>query len=69
MVIVSAASAPSMLGGLYAPAPARTAHARVLTQQVITTMAARGHVQDPNDRRLRPIYGEFTMETQIIRHV
>lgn len=21
-------------------------------------MATRGHVQDPNDRRLRPIYGE-----------
>ncbi|KAM9734551.1 N-alpha-acetyltransferase 25, NatB auxiliary subunit isoform 1-T1 [Menidia menidia] len=25
-------------------------------QQVNSTMAARGHVQDPNDRRLRPIY-------------
>lgn len=24
-------------------------------------MAARGHVQDPNDRRLRPIYGEHSM--------
>lgn len=24
-------------------------------------MAARGHVQDPNDRRLRPIYGEDSM--------
>jgi len=22
-------------------------------------MAARGHVQDPNDRRLRPIYGKI----------
>ncbi|XP_057675523.1 N-alpha-acetyltransferase 25, NatB auxiliary subunit isoform X2 [Corythoichthys intestinalis] len=26
------------------------------TQVNLTTMAARGHVQDPNDRRLRPIY-------------
>lgn len=23
-------------------------------------MATRGHVQDPNDRRLRPIYGEYS---------
>uniref|UniRef100_A0AAQ5YX19 N-alpha-acetyltransferase 25, NatB auxiliary subunit n=1 Tax=Amphiprion ocellaris TaxID=80972 RepID=A0AAQ5YX19_AMPOC len=34
----------------------QTTHASTFTQQVNSTMAARGHVQDPNDRRLRPIY-------------
>lgn len=32
-------------------------------------MAARGHVQDPNDRRLRPIYGEHSMGSCTVLHV
>uniref|UniRef100_A0A3Q3GAB8 N-alpha-acetyltransferase 25, NatB auxiliary subunit n=1 Tax=Kryptolebias marmoratus TaxID=37003 RepID=A0A3Q3GAB8_KRYMA len=41
---------------LIAPDTDQYTHAREFTQQVNSTMAARGHVQDPNDRRLRPIY-------------
>lgn len=32
-------------------------------------MAARGHVQDPNDRRLRPIYGKDSMESSVFERV
>lgn len=32
-------------------------------------MAARGHVQDPNDRRLRPIYGEHSMGSCTLVHI
>lgn len=32
-------------------------------------MAARGHVQDPNDRRLRPIYGKESMGSCTFLHV
>lgn len=32
-------------------------------------MAARGHVQDPNDRRLRPIYGKDSMGSCSFTHV
>lgn len=37
---------------------ARAAHAHQLIL-LTSIMAARGHVQDPNDRRLRPIYGNI----------
>uniref|UniRef100_A0A673N8T2 N-alpha-acetyltransferase 25, NatB auxiliary subunit-like n=1 Tax=Sinocyclocheilus rhinocerous TaxID=307959 RepID=A0A673N8T2_9TELE len=37
---------------------ARSAHAHQLIL-LSSIMAARGHVQDPNDRRLRPIYGKI----------
>ncbi len=36
----------------------RSAHAHQLIL-LCSIMAARGHVQDPNDRRLRPIYGKI----------
>lgn len=42
---------------------ALSAHVWTFPQQVNSTMAARGHVQDPNDRRLRPIYGKDLMES------
>lgn len=32
--------------------------ARAHCGSALVIMATRGHVQDPNDRRLRPIYGE-----------
>lgn len=48
---------------LVAPEAASNTHAWTSTQQVNYTMAARGHVQDPNDRRLRPIYGKVSMGT------
>lgn len=46
-----------------------SAHAQTFSQQVNSTMAARGHVQDPNDRRLRPIYGEDSMGSCTAFHV
>lgn len=46
-----------------------SAHAQTFSQQVNSTMAARGHVQDPNDRRLRPIYGEDSMGSCTVLHV
>lgn len=33
--------------------------ARAHCGSALVIMATRGHVQDPNDRRLRPIYGEY----------
>lgn len=48
---------PQLIGPLRFPFRSDLSAHALLLILLTSNMAARGHVQDPNDRRLRPIYG------------